>query len=76
MEATGHLIQPLLGAEPVSFLALSDLVVLLGTVSPRAFCLGSRMPGASSPQILTNLLFPFLALSPELSSGLGFGALA
>lgn len=70
------MIQSLLGAEPASFLALSDFVVFLGTVSPRAFCLGSWMPGVSSPQILINLPFPFLALSPELSSGLGFGALA
>lgn len=70
------MIQSLLRAEPASFLALSDFVVFLGTVSPRAFCLGSRTPGVSFPQILTNVPFPFLALTPELSSGLGFGVLA
>lgn len=34
------------------------------------------MPGVCSPQILTNLVYPLLALSPELSSGLGLGELA
>lgn len=49
---------------------------LLGRVSPKAFCSGSLMRGLCSPQILTNLVHPCLAMRPELSSGLDFGALA